>query len=188
MNAYHTYSDKELFNLTGKGDEAAFKELYNRYWEKLLAIAFLKIKNYEEAEEIVQEIFVGIWRRRKTTRIKYSFHTYIASVLKYEVLHHFAKKKKKDFFLESISNGFVQEDVSTTEWLEYDQLREQIEKTVRLLPEKCRIIFRLSREKGYSEKEISEELNIAPKTVQAHLTKALKVLKSSLNFMLFLPF
>ncbi|MBO9592277.1 MAG: RNA polymerase sigma-70 factor [Niabella sp.] len=180
MNPYQSYSSNELFGLS-KTDALAFRALYERYWQKLLTVAFLKIRDHDTAREIVQTVFVNLWNRKDTTELKHSFDTYIAAVLKYELLSWFAKSKKEAALKKELGAIGRPEDHTTTEWLAYEQLRDQIEKTVQQLPEKCRLVFQLSREQGYSEKEISRELQIAPKTVQAHLTKALKVLRSSLG-------
>lgn len=178
---YQSYNDNELVLLIAKDDEHAFRVLYDRYWKKLLVQALLKLQSTEEAEEIVQTIFINFWRRRHTIQLKYSFHTYIASMLKYEILRQLALRKKEKHFRENVSALHIVEDYSTRNWLDYEQMREEIEKTVRLLPEKCQLVFRLSREKGLTEKQIAESLNIAPKTVQAHMGKALKQLRTSLQ-------
>jgi RNA polymerase sigma-70 factor (family 1) len=178
---YQTYNDNELLLLIAKDDEQAFRILYDRYWKKLLVQALLKLQSPAEAEEIVQTIFINLWRRRHTIQVKYSLHTYVASMLKYEILRQLALNKKEEHFRKNVSALHVAEDHSTRNWLDYEQLREEIEKTVQLLPEKCQLVFRLSREAGLTEKQIAESLNIAPKTVQAHMGKALKQLRTSLQ-------
>lgn len=180
MDSYQSYSSNDLFYLS-KTDALAFRALYERFWQKLLTVAFLKTRDHDTAREIVQTVFVNLWNRKDTTELKHSFDTYIAAVLKYEILSWFAKNKKEAALKKEVGLTPEAADHTTTEWLAYEQLRDQIEKTVRQLPEKCRLVFQLSREQGYSEKEICAELQIAPKTVQAHLTKALKTLRSSLG-------
>jgi RNA polymerase sigma-70 factor (family 1) len=186
VNVYHSYDDAELLFLIKKDNDKAFRVLYERYWKKLLMQAHLKLQSTEEAEEIVQTIFINLWRRRHTIQLKYSFHTYVASMLKYEILHQLATNKKERNFRENVSALHVAEDHSTRNWLEYEQLREEIEKSVQLLPEKCQLVFRLSRENGLTEKQIAETLDIAPKTVQAHMGKALKQLRTSLQQLFYL--
>jgi RNA polymerase sigma-70 factor (ECF subfamily) len=186
VRLYQSYSDNELVLLIGKDDEQAFRILYDRYWKKLLVQALIKLQTAGEAEEIVQTIFINLWRRRHTIRLKYSFHTYVASCLKYEVLRQLALNKKEKYFRGDVSALHVVEDHSTRHWLDYEQLRDEIEKNVQLLPEKCQLVFRLSREAGLTEKQIAESLNIAPKTVQAHMGKALKQLRTSLQQLFYL--
>lgn len=73
-----------------------------------------------------------------------------------------------------------QVDDSTQEWLAFEELRAELAKYTQQLPEKCRLVFQLSREDGYSQKQIAEALQISEKTVEAHLGKAFKTLRSKL--------
>lgn len=185
-NHAYEYDDGELLLLIQQDNELAFRILYERYWKKLLLQAYLKLQSREDAEEIVQTVFINLWRRRQTIRLKYTFHTYVASMLKYEIIHKLALRKKEKKGKEIAPWLHVVEDHSTTQWLDYEQLREEIEKEVQLLPEKCQLVFRLSREAGLTEKQIAQSLEIAPKTVQAHMNKALKQLRTSLQQLFYL--
>lgn len=171
--------------LVQKDDVKAFRVIYERYWKKLLLTAVLKLQSKEDAEEVVQTVFANLWRRRHSIRLTHSFHTYVASMLKYEILRRLAQRKKENQRKENAPWLRVVEDNSTAEWLDYEQLREEIEKEIQVLPEKCRLVFRLSRESGLTEKQIAESLDIAPKTVQAHIGKALKQLRSSLHHLFY---
>lgn len=182
MSDLSTHSDQALVSLlANENATTAFTELYNRYWKKLLVVAFSKLNDKAEAEEVVQDVFLGIWKRRQRLEIRHSFHTYIASSVKYEVLRKLAKQQKQKEFEERKAGELYVVNNNVEEWMDYETTRAKIEDTVQQLPEKCRLVFRLSREKGMSEKEIAEELDIAPKTVEAHMTKALKKLRSSLQ-------
>jgi RNA polymerase sigma-70 factor (ECF subfamily) len=171
----------DLFQMVSKDDERAYRTLYDRYWNKLLVHAMLKLHVEEEAEEILQDIFLNLWRRRKTIQIKNTFHTYIASIVKYEILHHLARQKAKNTLEGKVSALYTVEDNTTQDWLDFEDLRDQIEASVCSLPEKCQLVFRLSREQGFTEKEIAGALHISLKTVEAHIGKALKKLRSSLT-------
>jgi len=181
MINYQAYSDIDLFQLVSKDDERAYRTLYDRYWNKLLVHAMLKLRVEEEVEEILQDIFLNLWRRRKTIQIKNTFHTYIASIVKYEILHHLARQKAKNTLEGNVSALYTLEDNTTQDWLDFEDLRDQIEASVCSLPEKCQLVFRLSREQGFTEKEIAGALHISLKTVEAHIGKALKKLRSSLT-------
>jgi RNA polymerase sigma-70 factor (ECF subfamily) len=186
VKVYQSYDDGELLLLIKKDDDKAFRVLYERYWKKLLIQAHLKLQSTEQSEEIIQTIFINLWRRRHTIELKYSFHTYVASMLKYEILHQLAINRKERNFKGNVSALYVVEDHSTRNWLDYEQLRAEIEKSVQSLPEKCQLVFRLSRENGLTEKQIAEALDIAPKTVQAHMGKALKQLRTSVQQLFYL--
>lgn len=190
MKSLQQYDDGELFRLVRDNDSsAAFEALYTRYWEKLLIQAKCKTGSEEDAEEIVQHVFMNIWKTRKNIHLQHSFHTYIASCVKYEILATLVRQKKQreahNGFYKTIGN---EEDNYTAEWVDYESTRRQLEETIQHLPDKCRLVFRLSRENGFSEKQIARELSISQKTVQAHITRALKLLRSIMQHRLFILF
>jgi RNA polymerase sigma-70 factor (ECF subfamily) len=88
------------------------------------------------------------------------------------------------------ASGLNPKDHSTENWLQFEQLKEQLARATAQLPEKCRMVFQLSREKGFSQKQIAGQLGISEKTVESHLSKALRVLRNSLGQLLssLLPF
>jgi RNA polymerase sigma-70 factor (ECF subfamily) len=181
MGVYNTYTDGELVQLLQQGDEKAFRELYERYWDKLVARAFTQLASTEDAEELLHDIFIKLWQRRASLQLKYSFHTYIAAALKYEIIHKLAERKQRKPFT---TIGVAVEgpaDHSTQGWLDFRDLQDRLEASVSALPEQCQLVFRLSREQGLSEKEIAARLQLAPKTVQNHMTRALKKLKVALH-------
>ncbi|MEN6455163.1 MAG: RNA polymerase sigma-70 factor [Prolixibacteraceae bacterium] len=182
MEKYASYDDVELVRcLKSKDGRAAFKELYDRYWKKLLVQALIKLRSEVEAEEVVQDVFVVLWERRESIEIRKTFHTYMASCVKYQILTRLASLRKYTAFEQELRMG-INDGVNLTEnWLDYETTRRQIEETVLGLPEKCQLVFRLSREEGYSQKEIAEELGISTKTVETHLGKALKIIRSSVQ-------
>lgn len=190
MSTYGFHTDEQLIELLKSGDDIAFTVLYDRYWEKLLERAISRLKSTEEAREVVQNAFIRLWNRKERLDIKYSFYTYMAAVLKYEILRKLVERKKMRQMSEDLAANLasISLTVSPTEQqLDFKDLQQRLEESIVNLPEKCRLIFKLSREKGMSNKEIAASLNISPKTVEAHISNAIKKLRSSLNlfFVLF---
>jgi RNA polymerase sigma-70 factor (family 1) len=185
MQEHSALTDEQLAARLVNSDGAAFRMLYERYWQRMLVKAYTRLGSHADAEEVVQDAFINLWKRRSRLQLRHTFHTYIAAVVRYEIMARIALNKNRDHLtiddqhLESLS------DDATRQWLAFGDLADEIEKAVQALPEKCRLVFRLSREEGLSEKQIAEKLDIAPKTVEAHMTKALKSLRSALNQLLF---
>lgn len=180
-------TDHELTELMRDGEDAAFTEIYNRYWKKLFTIAINKTgDNIEEAEEIVQDIFVSLWSRRRQLKLTFSLEHYLAASVKYRVIKSFAKKDLHRRYTAHNQSAVSLSDNSTQDWLDFEELQLRLEELVTGLPEKCQLVYRMSREDGYSQKEIAGELSISEKTVEAHLGKALKLLRNGLYSLKFL--
>jgi RNA polymerase sigma-70 factor (ECF subfamily) len=180
MTAYKTFSDIALVAALKQDDKAAFAEIYERYWDKLFSVAAHKLEQLEDAEEVVQNIFISLWNRRLSLNITGSLNNYLAVSAKYRVIKMLEKKLNQKKYTNSLGNERLLDD-STQEWLEFMELKGQLEQLITGLPEKCQLVYRLSREQGFSQKEIAGQLGISEKTVEAHLGKAIKTIRTGLN-------
>lgn len=180
MGQYKDLTDIELVATLKTGDKTAFAEIYNRYWDKLFSIAGHKLDQLEDAEEVVQNIFISLWNRRETLEITSTLNSYLAVSVKYRVIKVLEKQYHQRKYTNSLGKRQSLDD-STQEWLEFTELKAQLEQLVKRLPDKCQLVYRMSRENGFSQKEIAGKLDISEKTVEAHLGKALKTIKSGLN-------
>lgn len=181
MYNYTILDDKELTGLLQNSDELAFTEIYNRYWTKLFAVAANKISDLDEAEEIVQDIFVSLWKRRNELDTINTLGPYLAVSVKYRVIKVLAKRGHQQKYSDYTQHIASLTDDTTQQWLDFEELRGRLAAFVADLPEKCRMVYRLSRESGFSQKQIAAELGISEKTVEAHLGKALKTLRTRLS-------
>jgi len=180
MNALLSFDENELLSRLKNGDEQAFTQLYQKFWQSLFVLASRKTKDFFEAEEIVQEIFLDIWNRREKLHIQSSLSNYLAVCVKYKVITLMAKKNQEQRYQQFASRR-EELDFSTQNWLSFEELVSQLRQETDKLPEKCKLVFELSREKGLSQKQIAAHLGIAEKTVESHLTKALRTLRTSLG-------
>lgn len=186
MSELKILSDEVLVQLLKEGRTDAFEELYNRYWNKLYAAAYKRIRSREISEEVVQDFFTSLWLNRNTTEIKTSFAAYVYTAVRYLVLAYIQKEIVRNTYRLGLLTD--KPDNSTEETVITNDLLLNINKEVELLPVKCKSVFELSRKEHKTNKEIASELGISEKTVENHLTKALRRLRVGLNSFLFIFF
>jgi RNA polymerase sigma-70 factor (ECF subfamily) len=178
-------TDTELITSLHKNEDvAAFVEIYNRYWDKLFNAAYKRIKNTESCEEIVQEVFTTFWIKHDEICINTGLSNYLYTAVRNKVIDYYRKQLvRTNFSLNVVHKDY---DNSSEQSLILKELHEQIELSINQLPEKCKSVYLLSRMDYHSNKEIASQLNISEKTVEGHLTKALKHLRVSLSDFLIL--
>ena len=175
--------DEELLNRLQSSDIKAFDEIYRRYWLGLFKTANHKTGSRFIAEELVQDLFASLWLRREELKVGTSLKNYLYSAIKNLVISHIRKEivaRKFSPVLQGIDN-------STENSLDFEELKQTLEKAVSQMSNTSQEVFRLSRYDGQSTKKIAEQLQISDKAVEYHLTKTLKFIKKYLNdFILFI--
>jgi RNA polymerase sigma-70 factor (family 1) len=174
-------SDDKLLELLKEGQIAAFDELYNRYWSKLYSQAYKRINKAEVAEEIVQDFFTSLWINKNAVIIHTSFSNYAYTAVRNLVFKQFQREYSARKFEDVHKLNLIESDISTEQLIELNDLRRALEQQIETLPPKCRGVFNLSRKEYKSNKEIAAILEISEKTVENHMTKALKVLRLSVK-------
>jgi len=182
MNAFTSLPDeKEVLGRLKNGDEKAFALIYDGYWKPMFYLAAAKLHSLTEAEEVVQDVFLDIWNRREEMIAVNSLSSYLAVSVRYRIINAMAKKSRYYQYQKYSRQQTSPSYLSTENNFDFDVLRTQLEKETAKLPDKCQLVFRLSREGGYSHKQIAAKLRISEKTVEAHLTKALRMLRAGLS-------
>lgn len=181
MADLENFSDEMLLCLLQQESMDAFDELYSRHWQKLYTAAYKRIRSKEISEEIVQDFFTRLWIKRKELKVAYSFEAYLYTSIRYLVINHIQKELVRNRYKNVTQLTQKDYDTSTEDTLAYNNLQESLQKEISRLPEKCRSVFELSRKDGKSNKEIARQLEISEKTVENHITKALRRLKLGLN-------
>ncbi len=175
---YRLYQNEQLLQLLAKGDEGAFAEIYDRYWKTLYAIAYSHVRDACITEDILHEVFISLWHNRGASI--HSLDGYLASATKYQVFALLKKNERFKQYRRSLPLS-TSPDPEPETYLHHKQLMEFIAGEVDALPEKCRLIFRNSRERGMTTREIAVEMKISPKTVENQINKALHHLKFSMK-------
>jgi len=167
--------------LLKQDDDGAFTELYNRYWEKLLFVAGIKLRDLAIAEELVQDIFLDLWQRRNTLELSGELSHYLAVCMKHKVINVQARRKRALDYAQFAAGQPGQGSGNPEDWLRFEELKDQLALLVAGLPERCRITYQLSRDHGFSQKEIALQLQVSEKAVEANLSRALKALRVGLT-------
>jgi RNA polymerase sigma-70 factor (family 1) len=178
---YIDLSDEKLLALLKDGHEEAFDHLYFRYRNKLLSVAYNRLKSREIAEEIVQDVFTDIWQKRQTLQIRNKLSSYLCTAIKYAVLDHIRSQNTKDSYVAEMMKVTERAALSVEHAVEFYELDFHLNKSIEALPEKCREVFTLSRYENYSVREIAEKLDISPETAKYHIAHALKTLRLNLK-------
>lgn len=173
------YDDKTLVTLLKQGDRAVFTEIYNRYWDKLYFVAYSHLKSEAATEEVVQEVFYTLWKKREQLDIEF-LPSYLAAMARHAVYKRIARDRKKEQVEARAAQSLA---VPTNEIRTVDNrnLLEIIEKLSNVLPEKCRLVFIHNKLLDKSIEEVARILQISTKTAEAHLTKALKIVRERLE-------
>jgi RNA polymerase sigma-70 factor (family 1) len=171
-------TDKAL--LKAADEQFAFRVLYDRYWQSLYIKAYRRLHSEEDAQDVVQCVFISLWRNRRQVQVEESLAPYLFTALKYAVIKVVYKKSQKGTLLPlSIAELEKFVTANATE-LEYKELKANIENEVAALPERMREIYQLSRVKHMRNAEIAQMLNISEQTVKNTISVTLKRLKSKL--------
>ncbi|HVW94368.1 MAG TPA: sigma-70 family RNA polymerase sigma factor [Mucilaginibacter sp.] len=173
--------DQALLTRLRSGDEAAFRMLYDRYWQRLLYFACRRTDgDMAEAENMVQDIFVSIWHRRAMLNITDSFEAYLVVSVKYRVIKWLNRNYTESLYNEE---GIAMDilDDSTQEYLALDELQARLGELVARLPARAQLIYRMSHDKGLTHRQIAEDLEMTETAVNVTLVRARKELRAGLG-------
>lgn len=188
MAFVNKYNDIDLVKRLQENEEQALTIIYKEYWEIMYVAAYNLVKDRSVCEDIVQEVFISLWQRRAKLQIKTSLKSYLYTSTVYKVYDHFSKNKKmlKDELFDNFENKIETSNPETK--LMHEELIHLLDSIIETLPDKCKEVYKLSRENMLSNKEIAEQLNISQRTVEGHISKALKILKESLGVVVSIEF
>jgi len=163
-----------------KGDAQAFDVIFGKYNKKVYAFSLRNLKNKADAEGVVQDVFVNLWKDREKLKEIKNLDAWIFTVCFNTIRKHFRQLMREKKHLQRFSEYSPNEDNSTVTEIEYNDLLGKAEQIIERLPDRQKTIFLLSKKEGLSNDEISAKLNITKKTVENHLTIAKSFIKKSL--------
>jgi RNA polymerase sigma-70 factor (ECF subfamily) len=176
-----TYTLKELLLLIAEGDSDAFGKFYDLYFRKVYRFTGYFIKADEVCEEIVSDVFLTLWiSREKLTEID-NLDAFIFTIARNKAFNYLSKNAKEPRFIHELPLEFSDITENPEKIVLTDELKQVIKSSIEELPEKCKLVFLLSREEGLKYKDIAEIMSISEKTVNAQIVTALKKIYFSLK-------
>ncbi|MEL7588081.1 MAG: RNA polymerase sigma-70 factor [Prolixibacteraceae bacterium] len=159
----------------------ALEELFNYYYPRLynFSRAFLKLE--DGIDDILQEVFVKIWKNRQNITTTDTFNSYIFTITRNLLLNELRSRLNDQKIRDKILQSSVAKEYLSFEITEFEELARKVEMLIEELPARQREIFKLSRTEGLSHKEIAEKLNITAKTVEYHIRQAITYIKGKLK-------
>lgn len=174
-------TDSFLVEKLKKDDIAAFNELYNRYHGRVYHLALKFLPCNEDAEEIVQTVFVALWENRAKIDVQQSFESYFFSIARYNIYKALRKAVYRQGYLEYMRQNHSDSSFVTEELILFNELDTVVHELLEKLPPKRREIIRLHREEGLSYNEIAERLSITNSTINTQLTKAISYIRQHIR-------
>lgn len=174
-----------IFQEEGNPDwlnEQQFAEIFNQYWKKLLSYCIRYTNDKELSLEIVQQIFCSLWERRSNLAIQVNIGHYLFRAAKLQIASHYRTQRIRAEHDEKRQHGFDESDNSTEEEIYFKELYSFVQHKVEALPSRCQEVYTMSRNKGMTIPQIAQLLALSEKTVEAHLTKALRTLREKVRF------
>lgn len=174
-------SQENDFLRIAAGDEAAFERVFRAHFKSLCIYANMRLRDTEAAREVVQDLFCSLWEKHSEIQIHTSIQSYLYKAVHNACLnyikHEKVKEKSRQHFLSQpiLMEGEGEQEIETAD------LEQVIRTTLDSLPEKTKQIFEMVRFREKKYREVAEELDISQKTVEAHMTMALRSLRTALQ-------
>ncbi|WP_198405797.1 RNA polymerase sigma factor [Chitinophaga caeni] len=160
------------------GDEQAFKELLQLLGPKVLNYCKKKVHNDQDAEELLHDIFLKLWHFREKIDTSADVQILLFTMARNHILNFIRKKSLEFTDLPAETVALIAEEPPIIQRIDLAALQVQYQQIMQRLGEKQRKVFKLSREDGFSHKEIAEMMGISTRTVEAHIHSSLKVMRS----------
>ncbi|MBN1819711.1 MAG: RNA polymerase sigma-70 factor [Prolixibacteraceae bacterium] len=174
-------SEHSLVNSLKKGNYLAFNQLFDNYSKRLFLFALSLLKSDIDAEEVVQDVFLKVWEKRKNLNADLSFKSYLFTIASNCIKAQFNKKLKENNYRHELLNELFLFEQDTNNQIDYKTLLSKVEKLIEEMPPRRKEIFLKRKKEELPVKQIAFELNISEKTVENHISQSIKYLKKNLK-------
>lgn len=181
MHIKKTPNEKELLKAVANGNEIAFKTIYDAYFKKLSVYLYKLCKSNDATEEMVNDVFLKIWKNKPSLNHIESFEAYLFTMARNKAIDYLRKLAKDTHLITELTAQIQESHNEIEEKLDATALKNLIEQSLAQLSDQKRKIFKLSKEEGYSYDEISAEMQLSKSTIKNHLSETLKHLKKQVD-------
>ncbi len=174
------FNNQNILDHIATGNEKAIDWLFRQHYATMCQAAYKILPDEHIIEDLVQDVFYEIWKKRKTLKIKNSVVAYLRKATRNKTLN-YIRDQKIDLRNAPPKENLKSKTNSTIQTLMADDLQVEIDQAIDSLPPRCRLVFVLNRFEELSYQEIADQLDISVKTVENQISKALKSLRNSLG-------
>jgi RNA polymerase sigma-70 factor (family 1) len=182
------FKDNDILTGITSGNKEVFDLVFRRYYSELCIFANDYVHSPDIAQEITQDMFVYLWENHSRIQIKISLKAYLYRSVHNRCMNYFRSKTyqmNKEVLIDNLMNHDVllSTEISETvfDLLFSEKLEHELEKTIEMLPEQCRIIFEMNRYENLSYKEIADRLEVSASTVRTQIARALHKIRNKMS-------
>ncbi|SEM08232.1 RNA polymerase sigma-70 factor, ECF subfamily [bacterium A37T11] len=175
------YNDAELLSLLKSGNHGVFTYIYKQYWTIMYSHALRMLKNEDDAQDVVQELFLTLYSKASTLKDGSNIESYLFITLRNKILNLIQQQKVRADYLEVLMQYPEPSANTVIASIQEKEIREAIEAEIARMPSKMREAYELSRKENLTHKEIAVQLHISEPTVKSHISHALKTIRQRLR-------
>lgn len=173
--------DSDILLAIRQGNERVFETVFKKHYQALCNYACGILKDMDDAEEVVQSIFLKFWEQREAIEINVSLKSYLYRAVHNTCLNRLKHLKIQETYRQYVGDYLENSYDSATDILDKVELESRIEDALEKLPEQCRLIFKMSRFEELKYQEIADRLGLSVKTIENQIGKALKIMRTELS-------
>lgn len=176
------YNERDIISRIVAGDEAAFAMFFRRHHPKIYQVGLLLTHSAQQAEELVQEVFMKVWLKRAQLSAITDVSSWLFIIARNDAFKALQRHSRQQGLLQSLAVAQDMEDISheTDDLIIYRNYHELLGKAIGRLSPRQQLVWRLSKEEGLKREEIAARLDIRPDTVKEYLAAATKHIRAYL--------
>lgn len=181
MQDFSQYSDEDLMQEIKADNMFAFDALYGNYCKRVYKFGYSIIKSREEAENLMQDVFLNLWETRRRVKKNSSVKSYIFTITYNSAISIIRKKARESEFIEYLKSVQTINEEAVDVVFEYNELKSKLDEIVNALPKRQKEVYLLHRDEAMKYDEIAERLHISVNTIENHMSRALKTVREKMG-------